>query len=86
MDRAFFGNLHKALARVVVRDPSQCHDALNMFEVSWRCIGCRQIFTMFSLMAQIDGNMGEADLLAIGIHADRHGGAGTQRGKEQLIG
>ncbi len=44
------------------------------------------IFRMIAFVAQRDRNLAEVDFLTVGIHLDRHGGAGAQRCEQQVVG
>ena len=86
MNRAAFGDVQKPGALLVGELTVELHLALNVVQLSDPGFATRAVHGVDAPMAQPYRDVAQRPAPALGVHANRNGGAGAEAGQEQVIG
>lgn len=86
VNRTAFGDVQEPGALLVGELTVELHLALNVVQLSDAGFATRAVRGVDAPMAQPYRDVAQRPTPALGVHANRNGGAGTEAGQEQVIG
>lgn len=85
MNRAAFGNVHEPGALFLGEVTIELQLALNVVQLPDAGFAVRAVFGVDALMTHPYRDVAQRPAFALGVHADRHRGAGAEGRQEQVI-
>jgi hypothetical protein len=86
MNRAAFGNSQEPGTLLVAQIAVERELALNMVQQAGEGFASRAVCGVHAFVTQPHRGVPQSPAFALGVHSDRHGGAGAERGQQQIVG